>query len=318
MELLFIIDPIATLQAHHDTSLALMVAAQTRGERVWVCGVVDLFVANGECHAWARPVRLNLEATPFYELGAQARLNLQQTPVVFMRKDPPIDRQYLLATYLLDRVDPNKTLIVNQPQGLRLANEKMYALNFARYLPATLVTFWPKEILEFLEEHGQAVLKPLDGKGGEGIFLLSLEDKNLKSLIEMSTQFQTIPVMVQRYLPEARQGDKRIIVLAGKPLGAVLRVPQGSDMRGNMRVGGKAVITDITLHEQELCAHLAPRLVADGLYFVGLDVIGAYLTEVNVTSPTGIQEIDGLNNSNIAAEVIQWAVETAVNGSSGL
>ncbi|WP_287129293.1 glutathione synthase [Candidatus Cyanaurora vandensis] len=306
MEFLFVIDPIERLIPNHDTSLALMEAAQGQGYRVWCCTVADLFVAQGGCGCWACPVRLQSEP-PFYELGAQQRLRLEQMAVVFMRKDPPVDRAYLFATYLLDRVDPRQTLVVNSPEGLRRANEKMYALNFARYLPEVIVTSQAKEVFTFLEQHPQAVLKPLDGKGGEGIFLLSAQDKNLKALIEVSTQFETIPVMVQRYLPEARLGDKRIIVLAGEPLGGVLRVPQADDVRGNLRVGGRAVATEVTDYERELCAALAPQLVADGLYFVGLDVIGTYLTEVNVTSPTGIQEIDTLNGTHLAQTVITWA-----------
>lgn len=314
MEFLFIVDPIAQLLPHHDTSVALMAAAQDLGHPVWVCTVEDLFIAQGACGAWARPLRLDLTAQPFYELAPSRRISLSQTPVVFMRKDPPVDRQYLLATYLLDRVDPRHTLVVNAPEGLRRANEKMYALNFAQFLPEVIVTTAPQEIFNFLEIHERAVLKPLDGKGGEGIFLLEPQDKNLKGLIELSTNFGRIPVMVQRYLPEARQGDKRIILLAGKPLGAVLRVPQPDDVRGNLRVGGKAVATEITPYEMEICAQLAPKLLTDGLYFVGLDVIGGYVTEINVTSPTGIQEIDQLNGTSLAHTVLRWAETFRVKG----
>jgi glutathione synthase len=311
MDFLFIIDPIQTLLPHHDTSLSLMQAAQVQGVRVWVCGIHDLFIEAGYCSTWATPITLQLVETPFYRLGVPQRLSLRDTPLVFMRKDPPVDRAYLLATYLLDRVDPTRTLVVNGPEGLRRANEKMYALNFPDYLPELVVTSQTKEVLRFLESHPQAVLKPLDGKGGEGIFLLDRQDKNLKALIEISTQFERIPVMVQRYLPEARQGDKRILLLAGKPLGAVLRVPQADDIRGNMRVGGKAVATTVTPHEHQLCASLAPKLLADSLYFVGLDVIGPYLTEINITSPTGIQEVDNLQGTDLAAEVIHWAIARA-------
>jgi len=307
MDILFITDPITTLQPHHDTSLALMVAAQQQGHQVWNCTVMDLYVEAGECATCARPLMLTPDQIPL--VGAEQCFPLSRTPVVFMRKDPPVDRQYLLATYLLDRVNPQKTLVVNRPTGLRQANEKMYTLNFSQYMPETLVSACAKDIVQFLEIHEKAVLKPLDGKGGEGIFLLQPQDRNLKALIEISTQGHTIPVMVQRYLPESRAGDKRIILLAGKPLGAVLRVPAADDVRGNLRVGGKAVAAEITPHEAELCAHLAPRLIADGLYFVGLDVIGAYLTEVNVTSPTGIQEIDQLSGRQLGNEVIAWATQ---------
>lgn len=307
MDILFITDPIQYLQPNHDTSLALILAAQEQGHQVWYCTASDLYVEQGVCATYARPI--TLDAQQAYQLGEKACFTLDQTPVVFMRKDPPVDRAYLLATYLLDRVNPQKTLVINHPRALRDANEKMYALNFATYLPETLVTCYVEDVLRFLAIHEKAVLKPLDGKGGEGIFLLQASDRNLKALMEVSTSGGKIPIMVQRYLPESRQGDKRIILLAGEPIGAVLRVPAADDVRGNLRVGGKAVVTDITPHEKELCAHLAPRLVADGLYFVGLDVIGTYLTEVNVTSPTGIQEIDQLSGTQLAHQVIAWAVK---------
>ncbi len=307
MNFLFITDPLKDLLPHHDTSVALMVAAQHLGQRVLSCTVADLFVEQGQAGAWVQPVTLDPQATPYVQQESPERVNFNEIPVIFMRKDPPVDRQYLLATYLLDQVDPTKTLVINRSTGLRQANEKMYALNFAPYLPPTTVTSQVSEVQRFLEIHEKAVLKPLDGKGGEGIFLLQAADRNLKALVEVSTQGGQIPVMIQRYLPESRQGDKRILVLGGQPLGAVLRVPAADDVRGNLRVGGRAEVTTITPHEHALCEALAPRLLADGLYFVGLDVIGEYLTEINVTSPTGIQEMP--DPEGLAQTVIRWAIQ---------
>ncbi len=305
-DLVFVLDPLATLIPHHDSTVALMQAAQDRGHTLWTCGMEDLSIIDGIAHARAIRTHLNLKALPYYTTEERVLLSLDQVDAVFMRKDPPVSAEYLFATYILDRT---KTLVINRPQGLRNANEKVYTLNFLQYTPETLITSRPAQVREFLKTFHKAILKPMDGKGGEGIFLLTLEDKNLNSLVETMTRFETRPVIVQRYLPEASLGDKRIILLDGKPLGAMLRVPQSYEVRGNMRVGGQVVKAEITDHEQEICAYLAPKLQADGLYFVGIDIIGTYLTEVNVTSPTGIQEIDQLNGSSLGAAVIQWLEE---------
>jgi glutathione synthase len=302
-DLVFVLDPLATLLPHHDSTVALMQAAQQRGHTLWTCGIEDLSIVDGIAHAKAIHTHLHLDALPYYTTEERVLLSLDSVDAVFMRKDPPVSAEYLFATYILDRT---KTLVVNRPQGLRDANEKVYTLNFLQYTPETLVTSRPAQVREFLKTFEKAILKPLDGKGGEGIFLLTLEDKNLNSLVETMTRFESRPVVVQRYLPEASLGDKRIILLDGEPLGAILRVPQSHEVRGNMRVGGQVVKAEITEHEREICAYLAPKLKADGLHFVGIDIIGSYLTEVNVTSPTGIQEVDQLNGSSIGATIIEW------------
>jgi glutathione synthase len=302
-DLVFVLDPLATLIPHHDSTVALMQAAQQRGHTLWTCGIEDLSIVDGIAHAKAIHTHLHLDALPYYTTKERVLLSLDSVDAVFMRKDPPVSAEYLFATYILDRT---KTLVVNRPQGLRDANEKVYTLNFLQYTPETLVTSRPAQVREFLKTFEKAILKPLDGKGGEGIFLLTLEDKNLNSLVETMTRFESRPVVVQRYLPEASLGDKRIILLDGEPLGAILRVPQSHEVRGNMRVGGQVVKAEITEHEREICAYLAPKLRADGLHFVGIDIIGPYLTEVNVTSPTGIQEVDQLNGSSIGATIIEW------------
>jgi glutathione synthase len=214
--------------------------------------------------------------------------------------------RYLYATYILELINPAKTLVINSPQGLREANEKMYTLQFHQVMPETVVSQDKSIIRQFVEEKKFAVLKPLGGKAGEGILFLDPSDRNFNSIIEVSTQHGREPVMIQQYLPEAKDGDKRIIMLNGEPIGAVNRVPTGSEFRGNMAVGGRVEKTNITQREREICAAVGPKLRDNGLYFVGLDVIGGYLTEVNVTSPTGIREIDRLNNTNLGKQVIQW------------
>jgi glutathione synthase len=231
---------------------------------------------------------------------------LEEMDAVFMRTDPPVTIPYLYATYILDYINPEKTLVINTPSGIRMANEKMYALQFKEVIPETIVSQDKSVIRKFVEQQGAAVLKPLGGKAGEGILFLEPSDRNFNSIVEVSTQRGREPVMVQTYLPAAKDGDKRIILLNGEPIGAVNRIPTGNEFRGNMAVGGRVAATDITPQEQKICATVGPKLQQDGLYFVGIDVIGGYLTEVNVTSPTGIREIDRLNGTCLAQEVIKW------------
>ncbi|XTZ12261.1 MAG: glutathione synthase, partial [cyanobacterium endosymbiont of Rhopalodia inflata] len=231
---------------------------------------------------------------------------LEDMDVVFMRKDPPVTVRYLYATYILELINSEKTLVINSPQGLREANEKMYTLQFYSVMPETIVTLDKTIIRNFVEEKKLAILKPLGGKAGEGILLLDSSDRNFNSLIEISTFYGQEAVMVQRFIPEAKDGDKRIILLDGQPIGAVNRIPTGKEFRGNMAVGGKSEKTEVTSRELEICEALCPRLQKNGLYFVGIDVIGGYLTEVNVTSPTGIREIDRLDETNLGKKVINW------------
>ncbi|MBD2098448.1 glutathione synthase [Trichocoleus sp. FACHB-591] len=326
MKFAFIIDPIQKLDPCHDTSVALMEAAQELGHEVWVTQANLLSVVNGKAWAILERVKLTpiqlvdghwVAAESWYSLGSSLQDStqaksfgnlqpLEEMDVVFMRTDPPVTTAYLYATYILDYIDPARTLVVNSPSGLRAANEKMYALQFTEAIPTTIVTQDKQVIRQFVEEQGAAVLKPLGGKAGEGILFLQPGDRNLNSMIEISTFQGQLPIMIQTYLPEAKAGDKRIILLDGEPIGAVNRVPTGNEFRGNMAVGGRVESVDITPREREICAQLAPVLRRDGLIFVGIDVIGGYLTEVNVTSPTGIREIDRLNQSRVGHQVVQW------------
>ena len=319
MKLAFIIDPIQQLDPTHDTSVALMEAAQSLGHEVWITQADKLSVVNSQ--AWAileqvqlTPVQLVKErwvaSSGWYALGESVLQPLDQMDAVFMRTDPPVTVPYLYTTYILDYINPAITLVINSPAGLRAANEKMYALQFTKAIPETIVSQDKSIIREFVESKGAAILKPLGNKAGEGILYLETRDRNFNSLIEISTQWGRVPVMIQTYLPEAKEGDKRIILLDGKPIGAVNRIPTGNEFRGNMAVGGRVAPTEITQHEHEMCADMAPKLREDGLYFVGIDVIGGYLTEVNVTSPTGIREIDRLHNTNLGKQVMEWVAQT--------
>lgn len=319
MKFAFIIDPIELLDPGHDTSVALMEAAQRAGHEVWVTQANWLSVLKGKAWATLRrvhlvPVELVAErwvAVPdWYALDAPKFQPLETMDAVFMRTDPPVTIPYLYATYILDCIDPVKTLVANAPQGLRAANEKMYTLQFQDWMPETIVTSDKQTIREFLEGSGAGVLKPLGGKAGEGILFLDARDRNLNSLVEISTQQGRQPVMVQAYLPAAKEGDKRIILLDGEPIGAVNRIPTGSEFRGNMAVGGRVAQVDITKRERQMCQDLAPTLKGDGLIFVGIDVIGGYLTEVNVTSPTGIREIDRLQGVCLGDQVMDWVVRS--------
>lgn len=315
MKFAFIIDPIERLDPGHDTSVALMEAAQELGHEVWITQAEQLGVVAGKATALLKPVRLTpvelvdglwAAANPWFEVGEGSLRWLEEMDAVFMRTDPPVTVPYLYATYILDYIDPTKTRVINSPRGIRAANEKMYALQFTQAIPETIVSQNKLVIRDFIDRIGTAVMKPLGGKAGEGILFLQTDDRNINSLIEISTLQGRVPVMVQAYLPAAKDGDKRIVLLNGEPIGAVNRIPTGNEFRGNMAVGGRVAPVEITSREKDICAQLAPTLQRDGLIFVGIDVIGGYLTEVNVTSPTGVREIDRLNSVRLGQQVIAW------------
>ncbi|MEH2297338.1 glutathione synthase [Nostoc sp.] len=319
MKLAFIIDSIHLLDPCHDTSIALIEAAQILGHEVWITQANLLSVVEGK--AWAVlqrvevvPVQLVegrwIAVNPWYKLIDSSLTSLETMDAVFMRTDPPVNDSYLYATYILDCIDQNKTLVINSPSGIRGANEKMYALQFTKAIPETIVSADKQLIRQFVEAKGAAILKPLGNKAGEGILFLQSGDRNFNSIVELSTLQGRVPVMVQTYLPEAKEGDKRIILLNGEPIGALNRLSSGTDFRNNMATGGTVAQTEITPREYEICTQLAERLRQDGLIFVGIDVIGGYLTEVNVTSPTGIREIDRLDGTRLGYQVIQWIEQT--------
>ncbi len=315
MKLAFIIDPIHRLDPCHDTSVALMEAGQILGHEIWITQANLLSVIDGKAWAVLQQVELVpvelleerwLAVNPWFKLNPSVFTPLETMDAVFMRTDPPVNDAYLYATYILDYIDQNKTLVLNNPAGIRDANEKRYALQFRECIPETIVSANKQVIRQFVEAKEATILKPLGNKAGEGILFLQSGDRNFNSIVELSTLQGQVPVMVQNYLPQAKEGDKRIILLNGEPIGALNRLSSGSDFRNNMATGGTVAQTTITPREQEICSHLAAKLRQDGLIFVGIDVIGGYLTEVNVTSPTGIREIDRLDGTHLAHQVIRW------------
>ena len=311
-----VMDPVEKIHIDKDTTFVLMLEAQRRGHEVYFMEVDDLFVRGGIPHGRYRRLALK-RATPHYSLGDPVDGRLADFDSVWMRKDPPFDMKFFFSTHVLSLIDQSKCFVMNNPNGLREANEKLYALRFPEQIPQTLVSSDMRRLKEFMDElGGEMIVKPLDGAGGSGVFYINQQDRNTNSILEAATDNGRRLIMAQRYLPEIRQGDKRIIVLDGEPLGAVLRVPLESETRGNIHVGGKCVKTEVTARDQEICAALAPLLRADGLYFVGLDVIGSYLTEVNVTSPTGIQEVNALNGVRLESQVVDF-VERQVEKLAG-
>jgi glutathione synthase len=301
---LYIMDPIDRILPDKDTTFVLMLESQRRGHGVFYCTITDLFVAAAEPRACFRRAAV-MRSEPHYELFEERTEPLGWFDAIFMRKDPPVDLAYLFATHILSLVGPERTLVVNNPRGLRDANEKLYALNFPEIIPPSVVTSDLTRLKAFLEElGGEMIVKPLDGCGGAGVFHVRRGDRNLNAILEMSADNGRRLIIAQRYIPEIRQGDKRVIMLDGEPIGATLRVPREDELRGNIHVGGTCVKTALTERDRFIAATVGTRLRQDGLLFVGLDVIGDYLTEVNVTSPTGVQEINALDGVCLEAQVI--------------
>jgi glutathione synthase len=307
LRILYVMDPLARVLVDKDTTFAFMLEGERRGHEQHQCGAEDLFAERARPHASVRRVRVQ-RAEVHYMLLEARTVPLDWFDVVFMRKDPPFDLTYYFATQVLGLLDPHTTLVVNDPRGLREANEKLYALRFPALIPESLVSADAVRLKGFMETlGGEMIVKPLDGCGGAGVFHLHRGDRNLNAILEVSTANGTRLVMAQRYLPAVRQeGDKRVIVLAGEPLGAIRRVPREDEHRGNIHVGGQVERAAVDARDREICRQMAPRLAADGLYFVGLDVIGGLVTEVNVTSPTGVQEIDRLDGVCLEARVLDF------------
>jgi glutathione synthase len=302
-----IMDPIESVLVERDTSFALMLEGQLRGHEVLYIRPADLWTEGPVLRAVARQVNLRRTEPPAHaSLGDPRDVALGDVDAILVRTDPPFDQAYLQVTQMLDLVR-DQTLVVNDPRGLRNANEKLYALHFADFMPRTMVTTRTSDVRRFVDEvGGRGVIKPLNGAGGRGVLVLDRADLNFNALVELSSDEGRRPVMVQEFLPEVRDGDKRILVLDGEPLGAILRVPRADEARSNLHVGGRAEPTTLTTAERHLVDAMAGRLQADGLFFVGLDVIGGKLTEVNVTSPTGIQELERFDGSQPARRVLEW------------
>jgi glutathione synthase len=305
MKFLFVMDPLARIQIAGDTTFALMLEAQTRGHENWFCEPRHLGLEHERAGAAAWPVTVRRVAGDHYILGPQAQVLLEDFDIVFMRKDPPFDLDYYFATLLLDRAR-GKTWIVNDPRGLRESNEKLAVLSFPKLTPPMIVTREATRLRSFLAEMGgEMVIKPLDASGGFGVFHVRQGDPNTGSILEQATNLGRRWTVAQRYLPEVRQGDKRIVLVDGEPLCAVLRVPAPDDARGNLHVGARPMPTTLNERDHAIIDVLAPHLRENGFFFVGLDVIGGWLTEVNVTSPTGILEANTLYNAHYETQVLE-------------
>jgi glutathione synthase len=292
-------DPIETINIDADSSFALMLEAQKRGHSLFYYLPRALTFREGKVTAKGWPLEVRREKGRHYTLGEARREELQRFDVLLMRQDPPFDMGYITLTHILDHIHP-KTLVVNDPRAVRNAPEKLLVTHFPDLMPPTLITSARDEINAFRAEHKDIIVKPLFGNGGAGVFHIRPDDENLGSLVEIFTQFYREPIIVQRYLPEVRQGDKRIILVDGVAVGAINRVPAAGEARSNMHVGGRPEKSPLTPRDREICEAIGPTLREQGQIFVGIDVIGRYLTEINVTSPTGIQEIDRFDGINIA------------------
>jgi glutathione synthase len=298
-------DPISRVLPDKDTTFAFQRAAQARGHVSLHCEPRDVYIDGSDVGARVRELRVSDKA-PFFEWGKTFDVLLHDVEAVFIRKDPPFDRTYLYMTLMLERAR-GRTVIVNDPRGLRDANEKLYTLHFAEHMPKTLVSADRDRIFDFLKSiGGHGIIKPLDGAGGSGVLRLELEDSNARSIVDVISHEGRRLVMVQEYVPAVTKGDKRVLLLDGELMGAINRVARTDDVRSNIHVGGTVEKTDVTPKERAVIAQMATRLKSDGLIFVGLDFIGEKLTEVNVTSPTGIQELSRHVGRDVAADVIEY------------
>jgi glutathione synthase len=295
-------DPIEKIDITGDSTFALALEAQKRGHTLFYYGPRDLSWQDGKVTAFMRPLAVKNVKGDHFTLGEASLRDLSDLDVVLKRQDPPFDMAYISATHMLERIHP-KTLVVNDPAQVRNAPEKLFVTAFADFIPPTLISSDPRAIRAFRAEHKDIILKPLYGNGGAGVFRVGEQDENLGSLLEMFTTFYREPVIVQRYLPQVRQGDKRIILVDGVFAGAINRVPAAGEARSNMHVGGRPEATELTAREKAICAAIGPELKKRGFLFTGIDVIGDYMTEINVTSPTGIQEVRRFGGADIAALV---------------
>ena len=311
MKIAFQMDPIENVDIYADSTFRLAEEAQNRGHDLYVYTPDDLTFNRGKIAAKVRSISLKRKIGDHVNFGAVELLDLSEFGIIWLRQDPPFDMGYITNTHLLDLVS-KKTLIVNNPFWVRNLPEKLLVLEFPDLIPDTVISHDLEEIKEFKREFKDIIIKPLYGNGGAGIFRLKEDDKNLTSLHELFSKISSEPLIAQAFLPDVKNGDKRIILVDGKPVGAINRVPKAGEIRSNMHVGGKAQPAKLSQRDREICSAIGPTLKSKGQVFVGIDVIGDYLTEINVTSPTGIQELERFDNVNIA-EMIWLAVEEKLN-----
>jgi glutathione synthase len=295
-------DPLEGININTDTTFLMMETAQARGHALWVYQPEHLAMEDGKVFARGRPITLRRELGNHFTAGAVERRDMSEFDVVLMRQDPPFDMAYITATHFLDKIHP-RTLVVNNPTEVRNAPEKLFVTDFPGVQPPTVVTSDVEAIYDFRARHGDMVLKPLYGGGGSGVARLKADDPNLDALIELHVMIGREPVIAQKFLPAVARGDKRILLVDGEPVGAVNRVPAQGQVRSNLRVGGTAEAVELTARDLELCAIIGPELKRRGLLFVGIDVIGDYLTEINVTSPTGAQQLKRFTGIDATAKL---------------
>ncbi len=312
MKVAFIIDPLDSFKIYKDTTFAIMREAAARGHELHVMQQEDLLWRDNVVSGNSSRLHLTGDKTNWYRVEDAAETPLQQFDAVLMRKDPPFDMEYVYSTYLLELAETQGAKVFNRPRAIRDYNEKMAIARFPRYTPPSLVTRQENRIREFLAEHGDIILKPLDGMGGASVFRVHSNDHNISVIIEMLTHYGRRTIMAQRYIPEIREGDKRILVIGGKVVPySLARIPRQGETRGNLAAGGAGVTRELSPRDREIAAALGPELVTEGLLLVGIDVIGDYLTEVNVTSPTCFQEITEQTGFNVAGMMLD-ALEQAV------
>ena len=300
MKFLFVIDPIKNINPIKDSSAALMQATYKNSIEVWICTPQDLEARGDEVFASSQ----RIIPYPWITYKEDSCLQLANFSCIWMRKDPPVDEGYLYATHLLEVAERKGVKVINKPSSLRAWNEKLGALRYSHLMAPTIVASKVNDLMNFAEFNEDVVIKPLGGKGGQGVIRLNKESPGIKALIQLITSQEQLPVMMQKFIPEVQNGDKRIIIVNGDPLGSINRIPQSGDFRSNLAMGGQAQKSSLSSKEISICLELSKHLKDEGLFFVGIDVINGMLSEINVTSPTGLREIEKLSNNNISEEVI--------------
>ena len=305
LHILVIMDPIERVNYQKDTTLAMMWAAQDRGHQLGYCQIHDLWLDKGQLRVDAQAVSVQRDPDHFYMLSDKKTAPITDYDVILMRKDPPFDMRFIYATYMLDHAKAAGVLVVNDPKAIRDCNEKLFATWFSEYMSPTIVTSKQAHIRQFISEYQDVIVKPLDGMGGTGIFRLTEDSPNIGATLEMLTELETLPIMAQRYLPEITDGDKRVLIVDGEVVDYCLaRIPSKGETRGNLAAGGRGVAMPITDAERKVAEAVAPIVKEKGLLFVGLDLIGARITEINVTSPTCVREIDKQCGTDIATQLM--------------
>lgn len=317
LNFLIVMDDIHTINYKKDTTLAMLWAIVDRGHTARYCQIHDLWLDNGALQIDSQSLKTLKDPARFYELGEKTTQPASEFDVILMRKDPPFDMQFLYSLYLLEYAQRAGVLVVNNPESVRDCNEKLFATQFPELMTPTIVTNKQTHIRDFIKTHQDVIVKPLDGMGGMGIFRLTADSPNIGSTLEMLTQLESLPVMAQKYLPEIKDGDKRILIVGGKPVDYCLaRIPSQGETRGNLAAGGRGVAMPLSAQERQVAEQVAPVLLQKGLYFVGLDVIGGKVTEINVTSPTCVREIDDQCGTHIAEDFIAFIeshIETQIH-----